>query len=193
MKIKIGIIPTFSMKHNYLKYSYDQNLLNFITKLYKNSSLVFLTVKKKLKLDIIISSGGNDLIKYSKKKVDKKRSELEKFYLKYAIKKNIKFLGICYGAQFIANELGSEFLFDKKHVGGKHLIFSNQKKKNYVNSFHNYKVIKLGDQLESLYKAEDESHEAFKHKNKKILGIMWHPERFSKLRNFDKKFIEKYL
>lgn len=193
MKIKIGIIPTFSMKHNYLKYSYDQNLLNFITKLYKNSSLVFLTVKKKLKLDIIISSGGNDLIKYSKKKVDKKRSELEKFYLKYTIKKNIKFLGICYGAQFIANEFGSKFKFDKKHVGGKHLISSNQKVKNYVNSFHNYKIIKLGDQLESLYAAGDGSHEAFKHKNKKIVGIMWHPERFSKIRNFDKKFIKKYL
>ena len=40
---------------------------------------------------------------------------------------------------------------------------------------------------------KDGSIEAFKHKRKKILGIMWHPERYKKIKKFDLDFIKKYL
>ena len=40
---------------------------------------------------------------------------------------------------------------------------------------------------------KDSSIEAFKHNNKQILGIMWHPERYKKIRKFDIQFLKKYL
>jgi putative glutamine amidotransferase len=44
-----------------------------------------------------------------------------------------------------------------------------------------------------LAKSDDGSIEAFRHVNKKILGIMWHPERYNKIKKFDLDFIKKFL
>ena len=40
--------------------------------------------------------------------------------------------------------------------------------------------------------AEDNTVEAFHIKDKKILGIMWHPERYKKLKYFYKDLIKKF-
>ena len=40
--------------------------------------------------------------------------------------------------------------------------------------------------------ADDNTVEAFHAKNKKILGIMWHPERYDKFKYFDKKLIKNF-
>ena len=40
---------------------------------------------------------------------------------------------------------------------------------------------------------KDGSIEAFIHEKKRILGIMWHPERYNQIRKFDIKFIKKYI
>ena len=40
---------------------------------------------------------------------------------------------------------------------------------------------------------EDNTVEAFHIKTKRILGIMWHPERYKKIKNFDKNLIKKYF
>ena len=62
-----------------------------------------------------------------------------------------------------------------------------------VNSYHDFSIVRLGGSLVNLAFTKDGSIEAFKHKNKKILGIMWHPERYKKIKNFDLKFIKKHL
>ena len=40
--------------------------------------------------------------------------------------------------------------------------------------------------------AKDQSIEAFVNFDKKILGIMWHPERFNNFRKFDKQIIKNF-
>ena len=45
----------------------------------------------------------------------------------------------------------------------------------------------------ALAKADDKSIEFFIHKKKKIIGIMWHPERFKKLKKLDEKIFKYNL
>ena len=63
-----------------------------------------------------------------------------------------------------------------------------------VNSFHDYKIDKLNKNLITYAKTEDDnSVEFFKHKSKKIYGIMWHPERLKKISIFHKKLLKNIL
>ena len=102
--------------------------------------------------------------------------------------------GICHGAQYVANYFGSKITKIKNHTKKDHVIlFKNEFKNIKVNSYHNYGIIKLGKQLNMIAFTKDSSIEAFKHNNKQILGIMWHPERYKKIRKFDIQFLKKYL
>ena len=136
---------------------------------------------------IILSPGGD-----SKKKDT--RFIIEKKLLEYSLKKNIPILGICRGAQFINNYFGGKLLKINNHVKRNHRIYgkisNNQILK--VNSFHDFAIDKkkLHKDLEVYAYAKDKSVECFKHKSKKIMGIMWHPERYKSIKMFDKKIIK---
>ena len=58
-----------------------------------------------------------------------------------------------------------------------------------VNSFHDWGINSdgLSDELKAIALDSDDNIEAFVHVQKKIVGIMWHPERG---RTFNKKNIE---
>ena len=138
------------------------SVLNFDSKIDKRFSL-------------IIICGGNDLPTIKKNTVNKVRYKLTNEIFKKAIVKNIPMLGICYGAQFIAKKFNSKFK-QKKNVG-QHKIFLLEKKKyTIVNSYKNTIIKKLGKDLNAKGIAKDNSIEYFKHKNKNILGIQWHPK-----------------
>ena len=66
------------------------------------------------------------------------------------------------------------------------------KKISNTNSFHNCLIKKTGRKLITLAKAMDNSIEAFKHSKFKIYGIMWHPERNKKIRDFDIKYFKRF-
>ena len=51
----------------------------------------------------------------------------------------------------------------------------------------------LGKNLKMLASSNDGVVEYFKHINKLIYGIMWHPERNKKIKKFDREIIKKYL
>ena len=104
-------------------------------------------------------------------------------------------MGICHGAHFLAKKNG--LILGKKinHIGSHKVIFNIYKNSfnKVVNSYHN-EIIKFKkiDKINIFGIAEDNTVEAFHIKNKKILGIMWHPERYSRLKNFDKKLIKEF-
>ena len=56
-------------------------------------------------------------------------------------------------------------------------------------SYHNYSITKLGANLLTLATANDNTIEAFRHKKLKVIGIMWHPERYNKIKSIDKKYL----
>ena len=56
--------------------------------------------------------------------------------------------------------------------------------------FHNY-VIKAHKKLNEIGFCEDKTIEFYKIKNKKIYGMMWHPERDYKFKNFNKMILRR--
>lgn len=191
---KIGIIPTVIVRRKSLNLIIDNNLIFFLRKCFPKCDLEILcNTKRDNKLNLIISCGGNTIISLNKNIANQLRSKLDKYYFKHALRKNIPFLGICHGAQFIANYYKSKIIRKKNHTNKHHLINFDTKKKTIVNSYHDFSVIKLGKELKTIACADDLSIEAFKHNKKNILGIMWHPERYKKIRKFDIQFLKKYL
>ena len=111
---KIGIVPTIIERRKSNNLIVDNNLIVFLNKCYPNFEIEILyNYKKKIELDIIIATGGNDILKNEKNNANKYRNKLDNFYFKYALKKNIPFLGICHGAQFIADYYKSEIVKKK--------------------------------------------------------------------------------
>ena len=191
---KIGIIPTIIEQRNSLNIIIDTKLIEFIKKCFPKYQLVTLLEKKtKEKFNLVLSGGGNTIVSLGKNKANIFRKALDDYYFNFSIKKNIPFLGICHGAQYIAEYYKSKIIKKKNHTKKNHIIKLSSKKKMKVNSYHDFSIVKLGKSLNNLAFTEDGSIEAFKHKNKKILGIMWHPERYKKIKKFDLDFIKKYL
>ena len=192
----IGIIPKIKKNHTEYEFSVDLNLINFLYFVFPKSNCEIIYSKGfGKKIDILILSGGNDLLSFNKNKEHKMRFDLDFFFLKKAVEKNIPVIGICYGAQFLANFFKSSFKKIDNHVGKKHKIFmSDKSNESYVvNSFHNYGIKALGKELLSIYHSKDKYIECFKHEELKILGLMWHPERHLPFKNNDKKIIKKIL
>ena len=194
MSKNIGIIPSVIERRNTISLTIDNNLIVFLKKCFPKSNIQILgDIKKKNKLNLIVSSGGNTIVSLKKNIVNQFRGKLDEFYFKQALKKNIPFLGICHGAQYIADYYKSKIIRKKNHTNKNHLINLDEKKRIIVNSYHDFSIIELCKDLKKIAYTNDLSIEAFKHNKKKILGIMWHPERYKKIKKFDLKFIKKYL
>ncbi len=140
---------------------------------------------QELALDGLIFSGGNNLSAFDDKEVNRMRDQLETELLDFAIKNDIPVLGICRGAQFIAHRFGSLLGQVEGHVGTSHFLQSiggegrilTLEKEREVNSYHNFAITSLSENLVPLYQASDNTIEAFEHGDKSIVGIIWHPER----------------
>lgn len=140
---------------------------------------------------IILTSGGNPSGNNLRKKT-------EINLIKYALEKKIPLLGICRGAQSINLYFSGKLTKIKSHVRRNHFIdgtILNKKIRFKVNSYHDYgiKSKNLGKKLKILLKADDQSVEAFQDTNKKIMGIMWHPERQKKIQKIDLKILKKFF
>ncbi|MBK1992280.1 gamma-glutamyl-gamma-aminobutyrate hydrolase family protein [Campylobacter sp. 2018MI35] len=141
-------------------------------------------------LKAVILSGGNDLSIFKESFLSKKRDIYEEKIIKYCLKTNTPLLGICRGAQMIAYFFNSSLQMLSNHVGN-HKVILNDKNSFISNSFHNYAIVNLGEDLEILARAEDQSIEAFRHKDKNIFGLMWHIERKNGLNNT--KILKQWL
>ena len=191
-KTKIGIIPTIRENHSTLEFCVDRKLIAFVKKISPQAEIQILFERKTINMNLIISSGGNTLYELSKKDKDKKRESLDSYYLNFAHEQNISFIGICFGAQFIAKKYGSEIKKICNHVILKHKIIG-RKKTLTVNSYHDYGIFKLGKKLEKIFWASDNSIELFKLSDKNIYGMMWHPERYKLAKSHDCKLFRDLL
>ena len=162
--------------------------LGYIPVLVPTNSIKVLKYIKQISPNGIILSGGGD-----PKKVDE-RYILEKKLLNFAYKNKMPLLGICRGAQRINIHFKGKLKKVKNHVKTKHFISGPSLTKNQkVNSFHDFGFnnIMLGKNLKMLASSNDGLVEYFKHINKLIYGIMWHPERNKKIKKFDREILKK--
>ena len=110
MKI-IAIIPkVIQTYNNQFELSVEEDLIFFLKNTLKIKNLEILFDSKQIKkYDIFISSGGNNILKYSNKRNDNLRNQNEKKILDHCLRNNKKYLGLCYGAQFLANYFNGKF------------------------------------------------------------------------------------
>lgn len=188
--MKIGIVPKIIEKYkNQFEYSVELKLIDFLKRCFKKSEIIILNEKKKINLNLLILSGGNDIYEISKKKRDRVRKEIDTYYLKN-YKGKTPIIGICYGAQFLARKFVNKFKKSNKHLKSHNLYFSwlINKNKFKVLSHHNYVIDNL-KRLKIFAKAEDGTVEGF-YKQKTFCGIIWHPERQNKI-NLQIKIFKK--
>tara|TARA_B100001057_G_C22592445_1_gene849536 strand:- start:139 stop:744 length:606 start_codon:yes stop_codon:yes gene_type:complete len=192
--MKILIVPTIrEIYKKQLEQSIDLRLIEFLQNIFQKTSIEIFNTSNLKKYDFIVFAGGNSSL--IKKNADKVRNKINNKVYNFAIKNKIKMLGICHGCHFLAKKNG--FIIKKKenHVGYHKVNFNinNKRFTKVVNSYHNETIKNKKKKLINIFCiADDNTVEAFHLKNKKILGIMWHPERYNKFKYFDKKLIKEF-
>lgn len=122
----------------------------------------------------IFLTGGNSLAKYGGDAPE--RDEVENALLTFALRHDIPVYGFCRGMQMILDYFGCELEQVQGHVAVRHKV-SGVLGELEVNSFHNQACRMIKEPLEILAQSEDGVVEAVLHKEKRVLGTMWHPER----------------
>lgn len=137
--------------------------------------------------DGVLLTGGGDIPL-------RQRDATEEILLYYALERHLPILGECRGAQFLniffggslrshlqrslpnaINHVRSEHALIIAHIDGLPLTTEAV----IVNSFHQHGMTlqELAPELRAFATTEDGVVEGFVHPTKRILGIMWHPER----------------
>lgn len=156
---------------------------------------------KSLNIDGIILTGGNDLNIVNEDKVSKKRDIFEKKLLKYAIENNIPVFGFCRGMQVIADFFGADFKEVRNQIAIKHELKINCNSKYFtylnkiekVNSFHNYSINNISNDILISATNEDGIIKAIEHKKYKIFAQMWHSERENPINEKELNLIKEFF
>ncbi|MGC1931276.1 MAG: gamma-glutamyl-gamma-aminobutyrate hydrolase family protein [Candidatus Nitrosopolaris sp.] len=105
--------------------------------------------------------------------------------IRQCFENNIPLLGICYGAEILALTLGGTLRKMARPVqdtisitvSKSNSLISAAKKTLLVYESHRYCVAKLPEGFESLASSLQCEHEVFSHKEKKMFGTQFHPEK----------------
>lgn len=174
-------------KYNKINFLVDEDMSNFLNNIKVN--IVPLSLKKK-KIEIkdiclsdgLILAGGGDIFSYEKTLSNKIRDTYEKKLFNYFLKKNKPILLICRGFQLFSNMYKKKLFKVNNHVRKYHQL--NLKKSRFikyskltVNSYHNYGIKELPKNYINIANTKDGSIEIAEHKSKKVLCLMFHPER----------------
>ncbi|WP_225087013.1 gamma-glutamyl-gamma-aminobutyrate hydrolase family protein [Pectobacterium colocasium] len=131
-------------------------------------------------IDFIVLSGGGDVSSVSGRRTE--RDQVEEIFLAYSKEKNIPVIGVCRGMQKMVEHCGGKLRKVERHTNIRHRVTGIHY--SQVNSFHNYGIEEMPEQLIPFVLADDGTVEAFFSKELNWLGVMWHPEReepFSKI------------
>ena len=183
----------------------DHYWLNFFDKkkyeflLVPNSTkLATKLIKNNKNIDLIIIPGGNDL--FEKSKISTSRLKVERLLINFSIAKKIPLLGVCRGMQHINHYFGGSLSKIKGHMRKSHNVYLKDnlflKERMIVNSYHNFgiKKINVAKKFKILAVDSNNNIEMFEHEQKKIIGVMWHPEReknYKKLELIFKRLVKK--
>ena len=126
--------------------------------------------------DALVLSGGAPSISYEKQKLGNQGKYLDEL--------NVPILGICVGAQFIAEHFGGRSSTATYPEYGKTEIFVDEIDELFVGlpekfvawESHNDEIKDLGEHLISLAHSKNCKYQAIKHKTKPIYGVQFHPE-----------------
>jgi N5-(cytidine 5'-diphosphoramidyl)-L-glutamine hydrolase len=182
---------------NWSKFIYELGFIPLIIPININPKEYFIHFK----IDGLLLSGGNDTYSKSKNELSKKRDQFEFSVINYSLNNSLPILGVCRGMLLINEFFNGDIKKINNHVAANHSITSSRKSKyctfiksiKKVNSFHNYSINKLGDDLTISAVDDFENIEAIEHKKNKIFGQMWHPERKSPFEKEQNELIKYFF
>tara|TARA_B110000977_G_scaffold24705_1_gene30198 strand:+ start:1089 stop:1697 length:609 start_codon:yes stop_codon:yes gene_type:complete len=199
--MKFLITPyVYLNKYNKICFSINKEWADLFSKL--NVQLFMITYDESLKIknndilgyDGIILSGGGEINRHKKNKVNILRDNFEKKLLNISIKNKIPVLAVCRGYQLVADKFGFKQKKINHHKNTNHNIFSVNKKKTInVNSYHTYGILKLNSDFKKIFTHKDDTIEICESKSKRIFCFMFHPERYSKNQIYIKKMIKEFF
>lgn len=137
----------------------------------------------------IILTGGNDLVSYGGNAPE--RDEAERRLMEVGLERDIPIIGVCRGMQFIADHFGAALQKVSGHVASRHMLSGEIARD--VNSYHGFAVAGPPEGFDVLARAEDGVIEAMVCWEKKVLAVMWHPERETPYRREDIKLFNGFL
>jgi gamma-glutamyl-gamma-aminobutyrate hydrolase PuuD len=154
-----------------------------------------------LDLDGLVLSGGNSLSSHEPEALNSapERDRLESALIDQSIKRNIPLAGVCRGMQAINVHFGGDLSEISGHAGTRHRVTNTGDQwtclRGEVNSYHNWAIAPadLADDLDALTYDSTGNIEAFIHKQNRISGIMWHPERETPFVSRDLELLTKFL
>ena len=140
---------------------------------------------KHFQIDGIFLTGGNDLNNLNTNNLSRLRDIFELNLISYGIENEIPIFGVCRGMQIVAKYFESTFKKVKNHVAVNHKLTVSKNSKyrenllklDIVNSYHNFAIDKIGNNLIASAFSDDKSIEAIEHTEIKVFGQMWHSER----------------
>jgi len=130
----------------------------------------------------LVLTGGNDLAALGGDAPD--RDATENALLEDAESRNLPVIGVCRGMQVIQQRHAVPLRRIQGHVTPRQTI-DIEGKETEVNSYHNFGAMGSRPPLDVWASAEDGVVKAIRHSNHRVIGIMWHPERFDPFRSDD--------
>jgi len=144
-------------------------------------------------LDLTDNDSGNNssydrVILSGRRKNDREINFVNSRIIRQCFKYNTPLLGICYGAEILALTLGGTIRKMTRPVQDTISITVSKSnsllsvrrpedKTLFVYESHRYCVAKLPEGFESLASSSECEHEIFSHKEKKMFGTQFHPEK----------------
>ncbi len=181
MNMRIGILARLFEKKLYVPQVY----LDYFKKLGFQVDIV--TLDSSLdSFDLFVLTGGYDLdpkyynqINTHSQFIEEYNDTLDFKILDYATSFGVYVLGICRGMQSINVYFGGSLNQNILHHQNNNHFIKIKEKYLLTNSFHHQSIQKLGKNLTILAKSLDNEIEMIQSKNKKIIGVQFHPERMN--------------
>lgn len=150
----------------------------------------------------LLLTGGEGPARLDGSPLSLRRDIFEKNLLRFALKRYLPVLGVCRGAQVIADFFGSEFnRVTDAHVRTRHKLVTESSSRyanllapvKDANSFHDYAISSLSPVVRAVARSEDGVIEAIEHTSMPVLGIMWHPERENPFRDEELSLFREFF
>jgi len=189
---RVTVVESYNERRDCL----DQQWVTFLREcrivpiLLPNSSSVVSDLLRRIPIDGILLTGGNDLADYGGNAPE--RDETEFMMLDYAIAHSLPLFGVCRGMQVIQHYFGVPLSKVEGHVTKKQEIVVDGNAYQ-TNSYHSWGSLDTIEDLPVWAKADDGVVKGIKHRTLPILGVMWHPERNTPFHSYDLNLFRKFF
>jgi len=138
----------------------------------------------------LVLTGGNDLVSVGGDAPERDATELA--LVTWMEARHRPIMGVCRGAEFLADMFGGALARVSGHAGTRHALRTGAGAID-VNSYHDWGISKAPAGADAWAHAADGSIEAFGMADKNIAAIMWHPEREEKINSDDIAIFRKHF